>query len=952
MSRKLKIISVILCALVFAGCISGAAAYRKAAKKTAAVLYGSGSSSMDDVFSLKYAGKEENRKAVKAVNAVWANAANGGYSPSDVGDTFFDTVFIDCRNAKTEKIEEFVSELTVKKKQTVLSLDIGEDEERVSELCDIENISGIILTGLASSGKNTQKLQALYEAVKQEDESLTVYADIPCRVKNGKINYKSFCDVMYVEISSDVERKSPVIGDYGSFTYSECAEKDVFEAWCALWDRRSAKAALPLYIGYSDVSRPDSLVLATLLSNGCASLRGRVYRDFEKLNGDDTGAFEAVQTYIMNGVELESAFRVLGFADYDGKTVQASSAETEIQLKCSTLFPVYVNGKKEGAPSSSLYALHTGLHSGKNEITISQNGTEIKYFAQYDPVPSSPLVTFVIPDGEIRVKGGSTVDITVGGHVMSKITATLSGQTVQLKKSSEDYGDYTTFSASFIMPEAADSEQALGKIYFTASADGMEDETYSGADVTVLAAGESAEVQQKAQQERTAPVTLKSDNASPDSPDTPSAPSSPSQQGSAVTEAPRGINYYGTPTTAPSQVQADKSAISKVCMVKSPYAETRPLTPLSNTYVPTFNTLPYGTLDTVIDTASCTESGTTNEYYVLRSGRMVPAEDCSILENCVLSDNSLTLNSCTADGDGITLNLSSTWRVPFAVGIQPQGYKSGYEGKQFNISSFTANRLDITFFYTPVATGSVDVSASDIVSTCALNSDPSSKLTTLSFFFRSTGKFYGYSVGYNSDGTMYIKISDNVKPLSGSVILLDPGHGGSDAGALGMNGSIYESNVNLQIAAITAQKLIQAGATVYMTRNDNSNISLEERKAQTDYLKPDVFVSIHCNASSSSSSRGTAAYYYHPWSKALASCIYTRMVNTFDTRLCPGGSSGLGTSFYPFSVCRSTCCPSVLIETAFITNPDDCKALASLEGEDAIAQAICSGIEDYLSSQA
>ncbi|MCQ2462466.1 MAG: N-acetylmuramoyl-L-alanine amidase [Clostridia bacterium] len=944
MSRKIKIISVLLCALVFAGCIAGAASYRKAAEKTASVLYQSGRD-MSDIFSAKYAKKEELTKAKKAVNAVWISANGGKTSPADAGEAFFDTVFIDCTGADTEKITTCVDALSKKEKASVLSLSASAGEDRVSKLSDIQGINGIILTGFDEGKKNAGKIKALYAAIKQKNPSVTVYADIPYKTE-GSYDYKSMCDTLYVEIPRDVERKSPVIGDYGKYTYEQCVQKDVFEAWCALWNARSKKAGLPLFIGYSNTERADTLVLQALLSDGCPSLKGRVYRDFEKLTGDNTGAFDAVQAYITSGINTKAAFRILSFSEYNGETAAATSSDGKIALKCSTLFPLYVNGQKTELPSTELYTLSVGLHAGKNEIKISQNNTEIIYYADYQPVLSGSLITFVIPDGEISVRGGSAIDVTVGAHILSDISATFCGQTIQLKKNSDDYGDYATFSGSFIMPKAADEAQHLGKIYFTASAQGTEDETYQGADVTVLASGDSADIQQQEEQERTAPVTLKSDN------NTGNDAAASVKPGIAVTEAPKGSNYYGTPTTAPSGVQAEKTAISKVCMIKSASAETRPVSPLSNTYVPTYNTLPYGTLDTVIDTAQCTEKGETNEYYVLQSGRMVQAEDCSILDGCVLNDNTLTVNSCTADTDGITLNISSTWRVPYTVSIQPQSYKSGYEGKQFNISSFTANRMDITFFYTPQATDSSNICSNDIISYSSLNADPSSRLTTLSFFFKTTGKFYGYSIGYNNDGTMYIKISDNVKLLSGSVILLDPGHGGSDAGALGMNGSIYESNVNLQIAAMTAQKLIQSGATVYMTRNDNSNISLEERKLQTDYLKPDVFVSIHCNASSSSSSHGTAAYYYQPWSKALASCINTRLVNTFDTRLSPGNSSGLGTSFYPFSVCRTTCCPAVLIETAFITNADDCYALASLEGEDAVAQAICDGISDYLFSQA
>ena len=119
-------------------------------------------------------------------------------------------------------------------------------------------------------------------------------------------------------------------------------------------------------------------------------------------------------------------------------------------------------------------------------------------------------------------------------------------------------------------------------------------------------------------------------------------------------------------------------------------------------------------------------------------------------------------------------------------------------------------------------------------------------------------------------------------------------------------------------------------------------------------LKPDLFVSIHCNGHADKSKIGTSVYYYKPFSYKLANSIYNQLLSVFKNNLYYG-QSGLyddisdGTVYYPFSVARLEDCPSVLIETGYITNDNECLKLIDTSNQQKLASAIATGIEVALS---
>ncbi len=188
-------------------------------------------------------------------------------------------------------------------------------------------------------------------------------------------------------------------------------------------------------------------------------------------------------------------------------------------------------------------------------------------------------------------------------------------------------------------------------------------------------------------------------------------------------------------------------------------------------------------------------------------------------------------------------------------------------------------------------------------------------------------------------------------------VVVDPGHGGHDPGAIGVNG-LKEKNINLDISNKLVKELNGLGYETIMTRESDQFMTLPERVTFANQSGGDIFVSVHSNAHPNSSARGTLVLYYddtyqqadYPASSAmrmlsdenkkLATSIQEhviKQVNTVNRGIIPSG----------VFVVRNGIMPSVLIEAAFLSNKDDAKLLASDSFRASVARGIAKGISKY-----
>ncbi|MGN1317310.1 MAG: N-acetylmuramoyl-L-alanine amidase [Acutalibacteraceae bacterium] len=399
------------------------------------------------------------------------------------------------------------------------------------------------------------------------------------------------------------------------------------------------------------------------------------------------------------------------------------------------------------------------------------------------------------------------------------------------------------------------------------------------------------------------------------------------------------------------------------CKVTSYSGETFPESPVNDTSNPLYSPLPKGTYD-YVKSGPVTDSASGKKYYVLKSGRRAYAEDVKVFTGYQMPYNKAQLRDpVTYEDDSTKFYIALDWRVPFNVTIKPQEYESGYGGRVFNVKdgNFTGKYMDITFYYTKSAEGSLTFPDSDTIKSCKWFVDSEKKTATLRIYFRGEGDFYGYSATYNKNNLLVISVKEPTKTLKGRTVEIDPGHGGAQPGA-GSGTGVYEKDITYKIAMQLKSYLEKAGATVILSRDDSDSVpEIEERRINALKNDADLFVSIHLDSSASKSVHGSSVYYYKNYSAPLAKAISKNLPKTInaDTGY---KMTDRGSHFYPFKVTRIENCPAVLVECGFISNtnaiytpPSDAKSKANCDfnflnsslGQKTVAKGIYKGILEY-----
>ncbi len=173
-------------------------------------------------------------------------------------------------------------------------------------------------------------------------------------------------------------------------------------------------------------------------------------------------------------------------------------------------------------------------------------------------------------------------------------------------------------------------------------------------------------------------------------------------------------------------------------------------------------------------------------------------------------------------------------------------------------------------------------------------------------------------------------------------IIIDPGHGGTDSGAIGPT-ALQEKYVNWQIAVITAGELARHGIVVTFTRAGDERVSLDKRVRIANDAKADYFVSIHANSASNPRATGTETYAYAPGVEGdrLAHSVQKSLVQAINL-------ADRGVKYDTLRVVRDTTMPAVLVEVAFINNPDEEKLLRNDAFLEKAGVSIGKGILAYL----
>lgn len=184
------------------------------------------------------------------------------------------------------------------------------------------------------------------------------------------------------------------------------------------------------------------------------------------------------------------------------------------------------------------------------------------------------------------------------------------------------------------------------------------------------------------------------------------------------------------------------------------------------------------------------------------------------------------------------------------------------------------------------------------------------------------------------------------QPHRGQVlVMLDPGHGGADPGAVGIGG-LQEKGVVLAVAQHTAAALQAQGIAVQMTRQSDQTVDLQPRATIAETAQATVFVSIHANAVNMQRPEvnGLETYYYSDAGQVLATALQRQALSTM-------AMNDRGVRQARFLVLRRTSMPAALIEIGFVTGAIDAPKLRDPRWQAQMGQAIAQGILNYLSGR-
>lgn len=221
--------------------------------------------------------------------------------------------------------------------------------------------------------------------------------------------------------------------------------------------------------------------------------------------------------------------------------------------------------------------------------------------------------------------------------------------------------------------------------------------------------------------------------------------------------------------------------------------------------------------------------------------------------------------------------------------------------------------------------------------------------------YKAQKHIYGYTCNFDGN-TLYVnfrnpaRLSSSDKPLTGIVISIDPGHCGSiDPGAIRYYSgkAVYESTLTMKLSKLVAEKLTDLGATVILSHSENeSSYLLDDVIKLFRSRSPDINVSIHFNAveNNSQSVTGTEAYWCYGNSQLLSEVLLKSFTESTGFR------ARKSVCDY-YKVSRLCEFPSILFETAFISNASDLAYFMDDAKMDRAAAAIANGILDYFKEQ-
>lgn len=288
-------------------------------------------------------------------------------------------------------------------------------------------------------------------------------------------------------------------------------------------------------------------------------------------------------------------------------------------------------------------------------------------------------------------------------------------------------------------------------------------------------------------------------------------------------------------------------------------------------------------------------------------------------------------------------------KVKFSGKSKSESYIFTGTNKPAYVTKLSDGKFSITFYNT-TGEPAPNIANSKLFSGVSVSSGE--RYVTYAFTQKNSS-LWGYVVDYTENGTVLTfkykpKLSSGSQPFEGITVILDPGHGGTDSGALGfaqLKGPT-ETDVNLAHAYAARDVLESMGAKVAFTRRQDVFFSLDDRLRAQEATGADVFVSIHHNSIGenvdANKISGVEVYYHTALSKKLANSMMTAVTTNANRKPRFVQQSYYRVTLSPYS-------PSILLELGYMSNPLEYERAANNAQIDKAAEAIAEGIRQALS---
>ena len=607
----------------------------------------------------------------------------------------------------------------------------------------------------------------------------------------------------------------------------------------------------------------------------------------------------------------EEVIPTLNITSPEKEKVSTTDKNFTFKGSCNPDFPLTVNGTELPFDENGIFSYEVELKDGNNTFTFENNGVQKVYTINYRYV----IINSYSPSNKQSYIGGSTFYVTVSARKGSTVTATFDNKTITLNQIADDENttDFINYTGSFTLPNDKLRDTDMGKVKFTATYNGKS-ESFSSGNITCKKASIIVDYDANA--------------------------------------TPLGGRYVNVGSGKITEIITDS-------------AQTFDAYSTNDWSKPTNNYLPKGTVDYSAQGYiyhSRTDGRSADEYAVLRCGYQVYtsvydvpgyAKTNAVKEyaGTLPETNTISFANLNQEGSHTVLTFDTDWKAPFYFDLAPQKYNNEAY-RDYTFSTATYSYVDITFCYSSAINNEIVIPHDNPVFSSAQIIKNASDYT-LRLHLKKQGKFYGWSCHYNDNGQLVFEFLNPAQTkeannaygtdLTGVKVLIDVGHGGSDCGAVGFNKTNTEAERNLNLAKKLKTELESIGATVYLTRDDNSTSTNNSKVAMLAKLKPDFCIAIHHDSNTSSSLNGFGAFHFNAFSKNATDYIYQYTVAENIYR-------NAKVKWHYYYMARSTVCPVVLTENGYMSNKQDFNGIIDETTNNRKVVAITKGIVEYFKS--